>query len=64
MEMTDQLQDTARQLEERVRPQLEEARQRLSETNDRVVTYIKANPGACLLGAAAAGYIIGRIARR
>ena len=32
--------------------------------NYDAVAYIKENPGKCLLGAIAAGYIIGRIARR
>ena len=32
--------------------------------NGKVVDYIKENPGKCLLGAIAAGYVIGRIARR
>jgi ElaB/YqjD/DUF883 family membrane-anchored ribosome-binding protein len=64
MEMTEQLEDTARQIEERVRPQIDEAKRRLSEINDQAQSYIKANPGKCLLGALAAGYIIGKIASR
>jgi hypothetical protein len=64
MEVTQELEDTARQIEERVRPQIEEAKRRLSSVNDQVVTYIKANPGKCLIGALAAGYLIGKIASR
>lgn len=64
MEMTQELEDTARQIEERVRPQIEQAKRRLSGLNDQATTYIKANPGKCLLGALAAGYIIGKIASR
>jgi hypothetical protein len=64
MEVTQDLEDTARQIEERVRPQIEEAKRRISALNDQVVTYIKANPGKCLIGALAAGYLIGRIASR
>lgn len=60
----EQLQNTAREIEARVRPQIEEAKQKLSDLNGQVVRYIKANPGTCLLGAVAAGFIIGRIARR
>jgi hypothetical protein len=64
MEMTQELEDTARQIEDRVRPQIEEAKRRLSSLNDQAVTYIKDNPGKCLLGALAAGYLIGKIATR
>ena len=64
MEMTQELEDTARQIEERVRPQIDEAKRRLSSLNDQAVTYIKANPGKCLIGALAAGYLIGKIASR
>jgi hypothetical protein len=64
MEMTPELEDTARQIEERVRPQIREAKRRLSELNEQASDFIKANPGKCLLGALAAGYIIGKIASR
>ncbi len=64
MEMTPELEDTARQIEERVRPQIREAKRRLSELNEQATDFIKANPGKCLLGALAAGYIIGKIASR
>jgi ElaB/YqjD/DUF883 family membrane-anchored ribosome-binding protein len=64
MEMTDQIEKTAKELEDRFRPQIEEAKKKVSDLNDRAVDYIKENPGKCLLGAIAAGYIIGRIARR
>jgi hypothetical protein len=64
MEMTQELEDTARQIEERVRPQIEEAKRRLSQLNSQATSYIKENPGKCLIGALAAGYIIGKIASR
>lgn len=64
MEMTEQFEKTARELEDRIRPQIEDAKKKVSALNDRAVSYIKENPGKCLLGAIAAGYIIGRIARR
>ena len=64
MEMTDQIEKTAKELEDRFRPQIEEAKKKVTDLNDRAVSYIKENPGKCLLGAIAAGYIIGRIARR
>ena len=64
MEMTEELQETARHIEERVRPQIAEAKKRLSEFNEQATDFIKANPGKCLLGALAAGYSIGKIASR
>jgi hypothetical protein len=64
MEMTDQIEATARELGERVRPQLEDAKRRLMSANDKVIDYIKENPGTCLVGAVALGFIVGKIARR
>jgi len=64
MEMTDQIEQTAREIGDRVRPQIEQARRKLTNINDQAVSYIKENPGKCLMGAIAAGFIIGRIARR
>jgi hypothetical protein len=58
------LQDKARQLQENVLPQLEDARRNLEDMNNRVVSFIRANPGTCLLGAVALGFIVGRIASR
>jgi ElaB/YqjD/DUF883 family membrane-anchored ribosome-binding protein len=59
-----QLQDKARQLQENLLPQLEDARRNLEDMNTRVVSFIRANPGTCLLGAVAVGFIVGRIASR
>jgi ElaB/YqjD/DUF883 family membrane-anchored ribosome-binding protein len=64
MEITDQFQQTAHDIEDRVRPQIEEAKRKLNDLNDQAITYVKANPGKCLLGAIAVGFIVGRIARR
>jgi ElaB/YqjD/DUF883 family membrane-anchored ribosome-binding protein len=64
MEMTERLEETARELGERVRPQIENAKQRLSSLNDSATDYIKENPGKCLVGALAIGYLIGKIASR
>ncbi len=64
MEMTERIEETARELGERVRPQIENAKQRLSSLNDSMTDYIKENPGKCLVGALAVGYLIGKIASR
>ena len=64
MEMTEKIEETARELGARVRPQIDEARRRISSLGDQATTYIKANPGKCLIGAIAVGYLIGKIASR
>jgi len=65
MEMNpQQMQDRARELADRVVPQLDEARRNLADFNTRAVTFIKANPGTCLVGAVALGFLIGRLASR
>jgi len=64
MEMTDQIEQRAREIGDRVRPQIEDARRKLESLNDQVTDYIKENPGKCVLGAVALGFLIGKIARR
>jgi hypothetical protein len=63
MEMTEQIEATVRQVGDRVRPQIDEARKRLTTLNKDVTGYVKENPGRCLLGALAIGFVIGKIAR-
>ncbi len=62
--MTEQIEATVREVGARVRPQIDEAKRRLSSLDDNVTGYIKENPGKCLLGALAVGFLIGKIARR
>jgi ElaB/YqjD/DUF883 family membrane-anchored ribosome-binding protein len=64
MEMTEQIEATVKQMGARVRPQIDQARRRLTSLNGDVTSYIKENPGRCLLGAVALGFVIGKIARR
>nr|UXE44262.1 hypothetical protein Hi04_10k_c1556_00018 [uncultured bacterium] len=64
MEMTEQIEATVREVGARVRPQIDEAKRRLSSLDQTVTGYIKENPGKCLLGALAVGFLIGKIARR
>jgi len=56
--------DTARDIQNRVGPQLEEARRELDSLNHRVSGFIKERPIASLAIALAAGFVIGRIASR
>ena len=48
----------------RLKPKVEEAKRQLSSWNDTAIAYIKENPGRCLLGALALGFVVGKIARR
>jgi hypothetical protein len=52
------------ELTERLGPKLEEAKARLVDANEQVKGFITRNPGSCLLGAAALGYLVGRWASR
>jgi hypothetical protein len=51
-------------LGDRVRPKIEEAKQKLGQINGRVTSFIQDHPAACLLGALALGYLVARLARR
>ena len=64
MEMTEKIEETARELGARVKPQIEEARRRMSSRNSSATAYIKENPGKCVIGAIAIGYLIGKLAGR
>jgi ElaB/YqjD/DUF883 family membrane-anchored ribosome-binding protein len=64
MEIAEQIESTVREVGERVRPQLDDAKRRLTSLNSDVTSYVKENPGRCLLGAIAVGFLIGKIARR
>jgi ElaB/YqjD/DUF883 family membrane-anchored ribosome-binding protein len=64
MEMTEKIEETARELGARVKPQIEEARRRMSSLNSSATAYIKENPGKCVIGAIAIGYLIGKLAGR
>ena len=64
MERTESLQQKAQEVQERIQPQIDEARRSLSDLNTRITGFIRERPGACLLGALAVGFVIGRIASR
>jgi len=63
VEIRERLESGAAELEERVRPEIEAVKERFGEVNSKVVSFIKAHPTPCLLGALALGYLVGRIAR-
>ena len=58
------LQGKARDAASRMGPQVEDMREGLEELNTKVSAFIREKPGACLLGALAVGFLIGRIASR
>ncbi len=64
MEPTSSIRSKARELKSRVGPEIEEAARGLGDLNTRIVGFIRQRPGACLLGALAFGFIVGRIASR
>ncbi len=49
---------------DRIRPQIQQAKQQLGQLNGRITTFIKQHPAACLLGVVALGYLVARVARR
>jgi ElaB/YqjD/DUF883 family membrane-anchored ribosome-binding protein len=58
------IQQTLKDQQARLQEGLEEARDELSELNERVIDVIKRRPGTCLVVALAAGFLIGRMASR
>lgn len=64
MESSQQLQQKAREVQERLGPQLEEAKRGLNDLNARIKSFVRERPGVCLLGALAFGFVVGRIASR
>jgi hypothetical protein len=67
--MTDEQQSPAAetpldQAARRLQPKLEEAQAQLGEASERLKTFIRAHPGACLLGAVSLGFLVGRWASR
>jgi ElaB/YqjD/DUF883 family membrane-anchored ribosome-binding protein len=56
--------DPTRELQERFAPQLQAARHNLEQANYKVAAFIRENPGTCLLGALAVGFVVGKIVSR
>jgi len=50
-------------LGDRVRPKIDEAKQKFERINGRMTSFIQDHPAACLLGAIALGYLVARVAR-
>jgi hypothetical protein len=52
-----------RQIGQRMDAQMNELQSTLREINQRVVTYVKQRPAACVVGAFALGYLLAKVAR-
>ena len=51
-------------LQERMGPQLEQVKDSLEQFNQKALRLMREQPGLCLLGAVAAGYLVGRLVSR
>ncbi len=60
---TTSFKESINDLSDRVRPKIEEVKQRLGRVNGRITGFLQDHPAACLLGAIALGYVVARIAR-
>ncbi len=63
MEKAKNIESRLHDLGEQVVPQIEAIGEKLQGANQRALQFIKERPGTCLLGAIAAGFVIGRIVR-
>ena len=64
MATSDVLHEKARELQNRIAPELEGARRELDSLNTQMVGFIKRRPVTSLVIALSAGFLIGRIASR
>ena len=56
--------DAVRAFQERLGPKLKDAEAQLQNVNEKVKSFIRENPGTCLLGALAVGFVVGKLASR
>ncbi len=65
--VNDETPDTRERLEEQyhnIEKQVVQTRAQLQEFNEQAVTFIRQNPGWCILGAVTVGYLVGRMASK
>ena len=62
--LEDTAEDAADDLVDRLRPTLDDVKDRLKSVNDRVTAFVREHPAACVAGAVALGYLAARLARR
>ncbi len=56
--------EAVRAFQERLGPKLKDAEAQLVNVNEKVKSFIRENPGTCLLGALGLGFIVGKLASR
>lgn len=56
--------ETLAQLQERVGPQIEQAKEKLEVWNQQAMKVMRERPGTCLIVAIGAGFLIGRMVSR
>ena len=56
--------DPMKAFQDRLGPKLKDAEAQLKSVNEKVKAFIVENPGTCLLGALAVGFVVGRLASR
>jgi len=56
--------DPMKAFQDRLAPKLKDAEAQLRGVNEKVKSFIVENPGTCLLGALAVGFVVGRLASR
>ena len=49
---------------EKLAPKVQQAQEQLADINNKVVAFVKKNPGLTLLGALGLGFIVGRMVSR
>ncbi len=65
--VNDQNQDTRERLEDQyhnIEQQVVQTRAQLQEFNEQAVSFIRQNPGWCIVGAVTVGYLVGRMASK
>jgi ElaB/YqjD/DUF883 family membrane-anchored ribosome-binding protein len=60
----DAAEDAVDDVVDRIRPTLDDVKDRLKSVNDRVSAFVREHPAACVAGAVALGYLAARLARR
>jgi hypothetical protein len=61
---TSSVKESVNELGHKIRPAIEEAKQKLGRINGRVASFVEDHPAACLIGALVLGYLVARLARR
>ena len=56
--------EAVKAFQERLGPKLKDAEAQLMNVNEKVKSFIRENPGTCLLGALAVGFVVGKLASR